>query len=158
MKVYRPALIRDMQKANRELLDEQSDWDEILFYLIDKFRPSFKELRDALHSLQRFIRVGRQQSEAGLLAEQMLRGEIRTFNYERKFDQLIGTEKQDWQIMHPKTGKPVMRKAFLLGLAIGDIAQESDDRHAYQIKRLTFKRKNLKDRIDKPTHYRAASR
>jgi hypothetical protein len=151
MRLFRPKLITEMEREQRLCRKESVREDEIVHHLIEKYHPSWIELRYVRYPLEHFLPDPKH--EGVFMAEKLLRAYVRVWNKAHRLDQEIAAKKIPWQTLENK-----IRKVWLLELAAGDVAKEAIKRVESTITGNMEKRKRLADKVRNSSKVRSRAK
>lgn len=144
----RPDIMTQMERDQRDAELGGSPADETLQYLIDKYRPSWRELRRIRNPLGSFTSVP--GNERILISDKTTRREINLYNRTQRLVQEIGAMKEDWNSVDGK-----IRKVWVYILLIAADQVRAADKRAENMEiGIGEKRKRLQDKLRSPRTYR----
>lgn len=139
----RPDVMRQMENDQRDARNGGSPEDEILQYLVDRYQPSFRELRRIRNPMGNFMPV----NERMLVSDQTTRREINQYNRAQRLVQEIGAIKADWKVLDR------IRRVWVYVLLRGENAAAARARNQLMIEGAREKDKRLAERERNPRRY-----
>lgn len=139
----RPDVMGKMEDDQRDAINGGSPDDEILQYLVDRYHPSFRELRRIRNPMGSFTPV----NERVLVSDKTTRREINQYNRSQRLIQEIGAIKEDWKVLDG------IRRVWVYVLLRGADAAAAQARNTQMIEGAQEKDKRLSERARNPRKY-----
>jgi hypothetical protein len=111
----RPDVMTRMQRDQEDARSERVPEDEILQYLVDKYHPSWRELRRIRNPMGSFTYIDR--NERVLLSDKTTRKELNIYNRLQRLVQEIGARREDWHALDK------VRRVWVYILLLGEDAR-----------------------------------
>jgi hypothetical protein len=135
----RPGVMARMEQDQEAAREERIPEDEILQYLVDKYHPSWRELRRIRNPMGTFTYVDK--NERVLVSDKSTRKEVNRYNKLQRLVQEIGARIEEWPALDR------VRKVWVYILLLGEDAKAARVRNERMIQGAQDKTGRLMDAI-----------
>jgi hypothetical protein len=145
----RPDVMGRMEQDQEAARESGVAEDEILQYLVDKYHPSWRELRRIRNPMGSFTYVDR--DERVLISDKTTRKEVNIYNRLQRLVQEIGARREEWP------GIDTARKVWVYILLLGEDAKAARVRNEHIVEGVQKKSARLIDAVRRSAQRRRAA-